>query len=55
MVVASGVISDGNPSGGGTHIKVLDPWPVGHGKVRWFNYNRWMMELSTRTYRTWDR
>jgi len=55
MVVVSGAISDNRLSGGATYVKVLDPWPQGKGKVCWFNYNRWMMGLTTRTYRVWTR
>lgn len=55
MVVISAVRSDGNPSGVGTYLRVLDPWPPGRGRISWVQYNGWMREVPTRTYRVFDR
>jgi hypothetical protein len=55
MVVISAVVSDNAPSGDGTHLLVLDPWPPNMGKVSWVDYRSWMNECTTRTYRIFHR
>lgn len=55
MVVISAVVSDNNPSGAGTHLLVLDPWPPGVGKISWAEYRTWINEVPTRTYRVFNR
>lgn len=55
MIVISSVVSDGNPSGNGTYLLVLDPWPPNTGKISWVEYNQWINEVPTRTYRVFDR
>ncbi|GGE37371.1 hypothetical protein GCM10011360_26460 [Primorskyibacter flagellatus] len=55
MVVVAGVRSDGNPTGSGTFVKVLDPWAPNIGKISWERYDTWMQEVPTRTYRVFER
>ncbi|MGI3170248.1 peptidoglycan-binding protein [Pseudooceanicola sp. C21-150M6] len=55
MVVIGGVISDGGPSGATTWVKLLDPWPPGRGRISWHQYDVWMREVPTRTYRVFER
>ncbi len=55
MVVVSAVVSNNAPDGKHTHVLVLDPWPPHQGRVSWVEYQRWMMELPTRTYRVFER
>ena len=54
MVVVSAVVSDGNPNGGTTVLRVLDPWPPNVGKDSWVDYAAWVREVPTRTYRLFD-
>lgn len=54
MVVVSAAVSDGNPNGGTTVLRVLDPWRPTVGKDSWVDYNTWMREVPTRTYRLFD-
>lgn len=55
MVVVSAVVSDGDASGKGTHLLVLDPWPPNRGEVSWVEHQAWMREVPTRTYRLFQR
>lgn len=55
MIVISAVVSDNQPSGTGTHLLVLDPWPPNVGKVYWVEYQAWINEVPTRTYRVFNR
>jgi hypothetical protein len=55
MVVVSAAVSDNNPLGNRTHLLVLDPWPPHRGKTKWVEYQRWMFEVPTRTYRVFER
>jgi len=55
MIVVSAVVSDNQPAGGGTFLRVLDPWPPNQGKLGWVEYGRWMNEVPTRTYRVFAR
>lgn len=55
MVVVSAVVSDNNPDGARTYLLVLDPWPPQQGKVGWVEYQQWMWEVPTRTYRVFER
>ena len=55
MIVVSAVVSDDNPSGNGTNLLVLDPWPPNVGKVSWVEYRAWINEVPTRTYRVFRR
>lgn len=55
MIVISAVVSDNNPSGNGTYLLVLDPWPPNVGKISWVEYQRWINEVPTRTYRVFTR
>jgi len=55
MIVISSVVSDNNPSGNGTHLLVLDPWPPNVGKVSWVEYRSWINDVPTRTYRVFNR
>jgi hypothetical protein len=55
MVVVSALVSDNNPVGNGTHLLVLDPWRPNVGKISWVEYQQWMNEVPTRTYRVFER
>ena len=55
MVVVSAVVSDGDPTGRGTHLLVLDPWPPNRGDMSWVEHQRWMREVPTRTYRVFHK
>lgn len=55
MVVASAVVSDNAPAGTGTHLLILDPWPPNVGKLYWVEYQQWIREVPTRTYRVFER
>jgi peptidoglycan hydrolase-like protein with peptidoglycan-binding domain len=55
MVVVAGVISDGNPTGMGTLVYVLDPWAPHVGKKSWETYYNWVNDVPTRTYRVFER
>lgn len=55
MVVVSAVVSDNDPVGNGTHLLILDPWPPNRGKISWVDYQSWIEEVPTRTYRVFDR
>lgn len=39
-VSISAVVSDNHPSGNGTHLLVLDPWPPRMGDVSWVDYRK---------------
>lgn len=54
-VVIGAVVSDNNPAGNGTHLLVLDPWPPHRGRMYWVEYQAWMMDVPTRTYRVFER
>ena len=55
MIVISSVVSDNNPVGNGTYLLVLDPWPPNVGKISWVEYQRWVNDVPTRTYRVFNR
>jgi hypothetical protein len=55
MIVVPAAVSDGNPNGGTTVLRVLDPWPPNVGKDSWIDYTTWMQEVPTRTYRLFDK
>jgi hypothetical protein len=55
MIVVSAVVSDHDPTGRGTYLKVLDPWPPNRGKISWEAYGPWMEQVPTRTYRVFDK
>lgn len=55
MIVVSAVVSDNNPTGNGTYLLVLDPWPPNLGKISWVEYQHWMRDVPTRTYRVYER
>ena len=55
MVVISAVVSNNQPSGDGTHLHILDPWPPLNGNVYWVDYRKWINEVPTRTYRIFHR
>jgi hypothetical protein len=55
MIVISSVVSDNTPSGNGTYLLVLDPWPPNVGKISWVEYQRWINDVPTRTYRVFTR
>ncbi len=51
MTLVVGVRGDNDPTGRGTSLMVYDPWEPNVGK-RWrVSYQRWVGEVSTRTYR----
>jgi hypothetical protein len=55
MTVASAVVSAGSPSGADTYLLVLDPWAPNVGKISWVDYQSWVQEVPTRTYRVFER
>jgi len=55
MIVVSAFVSDNQPTGQGTHLLVLDPWPPNRGKISWVEYQAWMLDVPTRTYRVFER
>jgi len=55
MVVVSAVVSDDDPTGEGTYLLILDPWPPHKGKISWVPYGPWIREVPTRTYRVFER
>lgn len=55
MVVVSAVVSDNNPVGNGTHLLTLDPWRPNQGKYHWVEYQKWVNDVPTRTYRVFTR
>ena len=55
MVVISAVLSDNHAAGKGTHLLILDPWPPNVGKISWVEYQAWINEVPTRTYRVFNR
>ena len=55
MVAVDAVVSDNGSDGVWTHLRILDPWPPGRGRVYWVNYNDWMTDVPTRTYRIFER
>lgn len=55
MVVVSAVVSDNAATGDGTYLLVLDPWPPHRGRISWVEYQAWMNDVPTRTYRTFER
>ncbi len=54
-VAVSAMVSDNQPTGEGTHLLVLDPWPPNRGKISWVEYQAWVMDVPTRTYRVFER
>jgi len=54
-VAVGAVVSDNQPTGQGTHLLVLDPWPPNRGKISWVEYQAWMLDVPTRTYRVFER
>ena len=55
MVIVSAVVSGDSAMGNRTHLLVLDPWPERRGRMRWVEYQRWMLEVPTRSYRVFER
>lgn len=55
MIVVSSMVSDNNPIGNGTYLLVVDPWPPNVGKISWMEYQSWVNEVPTRTYRVFSR
>lgn len=55
MVVVSAVVSDLDPAGATTHLLILDPWKPNVGRYYWVEYQRWILEVPTRTYRVFSR
>ena len=51
MIVIVGIRGDGNSSGLGTTLRVLDPWPPNRGRCYSVGYAKWILEIPTRTYR----
>jgi hypothetical protein len=55
MVVVAGIRGDNDPSGRGTTLRILDPWPPNRGARYSVGYFKWIQEVSTRTYRVFQR
>ncbi|MFM9922388.1 peptidoglycan-binding protein [Variovorax sp. H27-G14] len=50
-VVLAGIRGDCDPSGRGTTLRVLDPWPPKKGARRSVNFHKWVQAASSRTCR----
>lgn len=48
MVVLAGIRGDNDPGGGGTTLRVFDPWPPGRGARCSISQVRWMQAVSER-------
>jgi hypothetical protein len=55
VVVVDGFVSDYNNDGKNTYLHVLDPWPPKIGKTYWVQYQQWIRDVPTRTYRIYSR
>lgn len=55
MIVVVGIRGDGDQTGAGTTLRIHDPWPPGHGKKHSVGYKRWMNQVTTRTYRVFEK
>lgn len=55
MIVVSAIVSDRRDDGSGTYLYVLDPWPPNAGVKSWVQYQQWMQQVPTRTYRVFSR
>ncbi|WP_447772284.1 peptidoglycan-binding protein [Variovorax boronicumulans] len=48
MVVLVGIRGDNDPGGGGTTLRVFDPWPPGRGARSSTSHVRWMQAVADR-------
>jgi len=55
MIVVVGIRGDGDQSGAGTTLRLHDPWPPGSGNRHSVGVQRWMQEVTTRTYRVFEK
>ena len=51
MTLVVGCRGDGQASGRGTTLMVYDPWPEKYGRQWRVNYDEWVSDVCTRTYR----
>lgn len=55
MIVVVGMRGNNDMSGAATTLRLHDPWPPGVGKRHSVGYLRWINEVTTRTYRVFER
>ncbi len=55
MIVVVGMRGDGDQSGVGTTLRIHDPWPPGRGNLHSVGFHRWINEVTTRTYRVFEK
>jgi len=55
MIAVVGIRGDNDPSGRGTTLRILDPWPPNVGARYSVGYFKWIQEVPTRTYRVFQR
>lgn len=55
MIVVVGMRGDNDMSGAGTTFRLHDPWPPEVGNRHSVGYLRWIREVTTRTYRVFER
>lgn len=54
MVVIAGIRGDDDPSGRGTTLRILDPWPPTKGARSSVNFFRWLQGAGSRTCRVFS-
>ncbi|WP_422088327.1 peptidoglycan-binding protein [Variovorax sp.] len=55
MVVIAGIRGDDDPSGRGTTLRILDPWPPQKGARSSVTFFKWLQSASSRTCRVFHR
>ncbi len=55
MIVVVGIRGDADQSGRGTTLRIQDPWAPNVGKTYSVSYHKWIQEVPTRTYHTYQR
>ncbi|MBB4219425.1 papain-like cysteine protease family protein [Variovorax guangxiensis] len=54
MVVVAGIRGDDEPSGRGTTLRILDPWPPMKGARSSVNFSRWLQGAGSRACRVFS-
>jgi hypothetical protein len=54
MVIVAGMRGDNEPSGRGTTLRILDPWPPNKGARSSVNFYKWVQGASSRTCRVFQ-
>ncbi|OAK56838.1 hypothetical protein A3K87_30770 [Variovorax paradoxus] len=55
MVVIAGIRGDDDPSGRGTTLRILDPWPPHKGARTSVNFVKWLQGAASRTCRVFHK